>query len=145
MTDPDEKQDDLFGIDPNDATLLEQVIDPEVRHKWPESLAAMLDVVAAAYRADGMETTQAAKLAGKAMHSLAKYHGGRMFYLPNNREAECAIRDREIFHAWMRGKLSAADVAERYRISYARANQIIAEQRGLWWRKHNPALPGFDE
>ena len=138
------EQNELFELDENDAALLDQVIDPEVRHKWPESLAAMLDVVAAAFRADGLPADRAARLAGKAMHALAIYHGGRMFYLPRNSEVEYAIRDRQLFHLWMTGQATAPELASRYRMSYQRAMQIIAEQRGLWQRKHAPPLPGFD-
>ena len=61
-----------------------------------------------------------------------------------NSEVECAIRDRRIFHLWMTGKADPQQIAERYRISYVRALQIIGEQRGLWQRKYAPALPGFD-
>lgn len=134
-------QQEMFELSAEEAALLDQVIDPEIRHRWPESLAAMLDVVAAAFRSDGTPPDKAMRLAGKAMHALALYHGGRVFYLPRNAEAEYAIRDREIFDAWMRGQATPDQLAGRYRISYVRTMQIIAEQRGLWRKKWAPELP----
>lgn len=140
----DEQQPQLFEIDPADARLLEQVVEPEVLAEWPRSLAAMMDVAAAALKVDGLPPEQATRLAGKVLHALARYHGGRAHYLPNNTEGETAIRDRQIFQLWMHGTCTPNQLVDRYRISYQRVMQIIAEQRGLWQRKHAPQLPGLD-
>lgn len=134
-------QPDLFEIEGDMADLLEHAADPAYRDKWEESLAAMFDVVAAIFRREGLSGNQAARLAGKAVHGLAKYHGGRHFYLPKNEALDRAIRDRVMFHRWMNGKATPERLASDNGMTYTRVMQILAEQRQLWWRQNQPELP----
>jgi len=136
-------QPELFEITDDMATLLEHAADPEHKDKWEESLAAMFDVAAAIFRREGLNDNDAANLAGKAVHGLAKYHGGRHFYLPRNESLDRAIRDRVMFHRWMNGQATPEQLADEQDMTYTRVMQIIAEQRALWRRKHEPGLPGF--
>lgn len=136
-------QSELFAIDDNMSTLLEHAADPEHRDKWEESLAAMFDVAAAIFVREGIDQARAARLAAKAIHGLAKYHGGRHFYLPKNEALDRAVRDRVLFHRWMHGRAKPEQLADEYDMTYTRVMQIIAEQRSLWRQKFQPSLPGM--
>lgn len=139
------EQGEMFELTPADIDVLNHAIDIEVRDKWRESLAGMLDVAAAALRQKGFDHDEASALAAFVMHALAIYHGGRHFYLPKNGYLEKAIRDRQLFHAWMRGEQDPWQLADEHGVTYTRVMQVIQEQRGLWRKKHEPQLPGFDD
>ncbi|MCB1762189.1 MAG: hypothetical protein KDI27_03495 [Gammaproteobacteria bacterium] len=117
------------------ADLLENEADPSLLDNWEKSLAEMFDVVAAILRREGVGDGLATRMAGKAVHGLAKYHGGRHFYLPKNEALDRAIRDRLMFHRWMSGKATPNELAAANGVSYTRVMQILAKQRRLWWKK----------
>lgn len=147
MSDQIAEKDDqigLFEIDKKTLVLLDEIADPELRHKWPDAMAGMFDVVASAFRHEGFEADKAARLAGLAVRSISIYHGGRQTYLPIGIAANF-VRDREIFHAWMSGKATPDDLVLTYKLSYQRVMQILDEQRKLWRKRFAPMLPGFDD
>lgn len=140
-------QPELFELTEEEAERLEQaadlLADPDVKHKWPQSLAGMMDVLASAHRADGMNPDQAMRLAAKGIVALARYHGGRQFYLPTNDALDLAVRDRMLFDRWMRGLATPEQLADEIDTTYTRVMQIIAAQRSLWRKRHDPELPGI--
>lgn len=136
-------QPDLFDIDEDVTALLEHVAEPEHLEKWKKTLSEIFDVAAAVFRREGFDEVRAAELAAKTIHAIAWYHGGRFIYLPTNQSASLAVRDRTMFHAWMTGKATPEQLADKHGISYTRVMQIIAEQRVLWRRRHEPELPGM--
>lgn len=147
MTDiqpPEDSQIGLFEIDDKAIELLDEIADPELRHKWPETMASMFDVVASSFRHEGFEPDKAARLAGLAVRSISIYHGGRPVYLPKGLGGTF-LRDREMFHLWMSGKATPDDLVNTHKLSYQRVMQVLDEQRKLWRKKHAPMLPGFDD
>lgn len=136
-------QSELFECTDDLAQLLEHAEATELKDKWPESLAAMLDVAAAVLRREGFEPERAMKLAGKVLYAESIYHGGRHFYLPKNDALDHAIRNRALFHRWMRGEATPEKLAEELGVTYTRIMQILSDQRKLWREKHEPQLPGF--
>lgn len=107
--------------------------DEALRHAWPQALADMVSVVAAAYRREGQDGESAREQAFTAVRALAHYHGGRMFYLPKGESLDRAIRDRRIFEEM--GKRSAKDLAVAHGLTEQRVYEIHREQRMLFQQR----------
>lgn len=110
----------------------------EIEDAWPQLLLDMLQVVQAAYVDAGAKTEQARELAFVALRALAKYHGGRTFYLPRGDGLEQALRDARMWDEF-NGK-NIGELCTRYRLTEQRVYQVLAEQRTLRSRKIQPAL-----
>lgn len=143
-------QSELFEISPEDAarieaaakTLTESRVQQDP-HKWPRTLAAMVDILVSLFRTEGIPNDQAIALATKGVIALARYEGGRFHYLPTTESLETATRDRAMFQRWMRGLATPDQLAADTGLGYVRVMQIIAEQRRLWRQAHEPGLPGL--
>lgn len=133
-------QDELFEITPDVAAVLQHAPDPELRRRWPRSLAALFDVADAALRDQGMDPRESEAMAARVVMALSLYHGGHHFYLPRGKSLEKAIRDRIIHNRWQRGGFSVDEAAAEYGMTPTRILQIIKEQSVLWRERHQPKL-----
>jgi len=116
---------------------------PEVaRNRWPADLVALLDVAAQAL-AEQMPEAQAEQVATTVVAAIARYHGGRMFYLPKGQGLERALRDRAIYRQYQHSRGSILQLVEHYHLSEQAVYKIIDEQRSLHIRRIQPSLP-FD-
>lgn len=140
-------QPELFELTDDEAEQLAHAVDlledPDVKCKWPHSLAGMLDVAAAVLRREALDTDLAESLAGKVIVALSRYHGARQHYLPTSDLLELALRDRNLYWRWMRCCATPDQLAAETGLTYTRIMQIIAEQRKLWRKRHEPGLPGL--
>ena len=139
----DGSQNELFELTEDDLDQLEKMVDPEIRHKWPQNAAIIIDIAASALRNDGIEHECATNLAGKSLWAIANYEGGRHFYLPRGDELKAFIRNRELYHAWQRGA-KYDQLAAQSGLTLTRVLQIINEHAALWRRGHMPQLPGME-
>lgn len=130
-------ENDLFDADiPED--VLDHLDEAEIRGAWPQSLVDMLQVVEVELRHKGFDDAEAGRIAGWALQALARYFGGRMWYLPKGEKLANALRDREIFRAMRRGGAKA--LAVRYGLTEQRIYEIYREQRTLYQRRHQCEL-----
>ncbi|WP_085919073.1 Mor transcription activator family protein [Halomonas sp. CSM-2] len=114
-----------FGI-PNDAL---DYLDPEILKKWPQGLSDMLTVVESAHIRAGDEPTIARRRAFAAVRAISSFAGGRSLYVPQGRQLDRALRDREIWERH-RGD-NIPQLVEDYELTEAQIYSILAEQRKL--------------
>lgn len=103
--------------------------DAGVKKVWPEILARMIDVLAAAYRRRGKSPEDALQEARLVVIELATYLGGQAIYLPRGSRLKEALRDHSIWIEWT-GKNTRA-LAEKHALTVARIQQICQAQRAL--------------
>ncbi|NVF15978.1 Mor transcription activator family protein [Vreelandella maris] len=114
-----------FGI-PNDAL---DYLDPEILKKWPQGLSDMLTVVENAHVRAGDEPKIARRRAFAAVRAISSFAGGRSLYVPQGRQLDRALRDREIWERH-RGD-NIPQLVEDYELTEAQIYSILAEQRKL--------------
>ena len=140
---------DLFPIDDEAAALLAHtrlmLDDPEIRARWPQTLADFLDIGAAALIRAGVPQDQALVWAAHVVIAQAHYRGGDHWYLPRGETLTTAVRNRLGFQRWFLGRATVADLKEEWGTTETRVFQIIAEQRELWRKRHAPQLPGMSD
>jgi Mor family transcriptional regulator len=103
-----------------------QVDEPSAR--WPQSLADMVDVAAQALAAEG---DRAQGLARQVLYALAKYHGGRQFYLPTGDALDRAIRDTRLWQEYTGRPEDIARFVRETGLTEQAVYRILAEQRRL--------------
>lgn len=133
--------DDLFDAEGIPEDVLDHLDDIEIRRAWPQTLVDMVQVVEAEYRREGLDEQDAGRFAIRAIKALAKYHGGRMWYLPKGERLDNALRDRRIFKQLRRGGAKA--LAVEHKLTEQRIYEIYREQRALFQRRHQGTL--FDD
>lgn len=126
------------GVDATDTEMMAHLDDPEIRHKWPQALAGFLDVATDGLIRSGREKADATNAAIIAVRSLARYQGGRMFYLPKGDALEKALRDYQIWNEF-RGR-NQDELATKYRLTVVQIYSILREQRALHRKKVQPGL-----
>lgn len=137
------EQDDLFA---NDHSLIGQLIDQldhippeEIKHRWPQSLAEMVDVIACELVRQNVEKAQAQLMASKLASIIAHYLGGRSTYIPTGETLKDALRDYLIY-AKFNGK-NIRELCEEFSLSESHIYGIIRQQRGLLKRRYQRELP----
>lgn len=103
--------------------------EPVLKGRWPEALIEMRDVTVYALR-DDIGEEAARKLGEKVVLEIARYMGGRCFYLPNGRRLERFVRNQNIWEDHTAG-MSVNALAKRYRLTHASIYQILDQQRTL--------------
>lgn len=131
----------LAGLDPDHIDRLAEQL-PDVSDQWPRTLAELVDVLAAGLKRRGRDDATAEQDARFAVLTIARYRGGRQFYLPAGDDLDRALRDTEIYQRWSRGE-NIHDLARASDVSETRIYQIIAAQRRLRFRRQQRVLP-FD-
>ncbi|SES15186.1 Transcriptional regulator, Middle operon regulator (Mor) family [Vreelandella subterranea] len=114
-----------FGI-PNDAL---DYLDPEILKKWPQGLSDMLTVVENAHIRAGDDQKVARRRAFAAVRAISSFAGGRSLYVPQGRQLDRALRDREIWERHTGDNIQ--QLVADYGISEAQVYSILAEQRKL--------------
>ncbi|WKD29561.1 hypothetical protein NDQ72_06350 [Halomonas sp. KG2] len=128
MTSHKHKVDNLdlgFGI-PTDAL---DYLDPEILKKWPQGLSDMLTVVENAHIRAGDEPKVARSRAFAAVRAISSFAGGRSLYVPQGRQLDRALRDREIWERHTGDNIP--QLVEDYDLTEAQIYSILGEQRKL--------------
>jgi Mor family transcriptional regulator len=119
---------ELFADLPMPAPL-DACLPVEIEDVWPKLLVEMLQVVQAAYSEAGAKPDLARGLAITGLRALARYHGGRTFYLPRGDKLEQALRNAQIWDEFS-GK-NVGDLSAKYRLTEQMVYQVLAEQRAI--------------
>ncbi|WIX31229.1 Mor transcription activator family protein [Salinicola sp. JS01] len=129
---------DLFGGEalPDDA--LDRMSAPEIRNRWPQALSDMIAVIEAANLRAGDDPDTARRRAYRAVRALAHFAGGRQLYVPQGRNLDRALRDREIFARYTGDNVP--ELAKHYALSEMYVYSILSEQRELHRRRVQPEL-----
>ncbi|NVF14988.1 Mor transcription activator family protein [Vreelandella maris] len=114
-----------FGI-PADAL---DYLDPEILKKWPQGLSDMLTVVENAHVRAGDEPKVARSRAFAAVRAISSFAGGRSLYVPQGRQLDRALRDREIWERHTGDNIP--QLVEDYDLTEAQIYSILSEQRKL--------------
>lgn len=114
-----------FGI-PDDAL---DYLDPEILKKWPQGLSDMLSVVENAYILAGDDPKVARSRAFAAVRAISSFAGGRSLYVPQGRQLDRALRDREIWERHTGDNIP--QLVEDYDLTEAQIYSILGEQRKL--------------
>ena len=132
---------DLFA---DDHEALGQLVDrmdlipiDELKAKWPQSLADLADVMASELKREGV--AEPGVKSRKLALVLAHYLGGRAYYIPTGEKLKAALRDLEIFERWYQNE-PMDSIATHYKLSHPQLYVIIAEQRKLHRKRHQPDL-----
>lgn len=131
---------DMFG-DEIPADALEHMLSPEMRAKWPEALANLVDVITAAHQRAGEDMDSARTRALITVRALSIYAGGRPLYLPKRGVLDRALRDREMWERYTGNNVDA--LADAYALTRVGVYKILGEQRALFRNRIQPML--FDE
>ena len=109
----------------------------ELKAKWPQSLADLADVIASELKREGVADPGAKSR--KLALVLAHYLGGRAYYIPTGEKLKAALRDLEIFERWYQNE-PMDSIATHYKLSHPQLYVIIAEQRKLHRKRHQPDM-----
>ncbi|MGL6004460.1 Mor transcription activator family protein [Aeromonas sobria] len=139
-----EQNQDLFA---DDHALLGQLVDrldqipaSELTAKWPKALSELVDVLACELVRGGMEPDLAKAQARKLVLVQAHYMGGRAYYIPTGDHLKAALRDRAIWDEFNGRNID--QLARKHGLSVPQTYAVVAEQRELTRRRHQPDLFG---
>lgn len=128
---------DMFGDElPSD--ILEHLLAPEIRAKWPKALADLVTVIETANGRAGDDQDAARDRAFIVVRALSTYAGGRPLYIPKDDVLERALRDREIWERFQGNNID--ELASTFDLTVKRVYSIIAEQRSLHRQRMQPSL-----
>ncbi|WNL39845.1 Mor transcription activator family protein [Halomonas sp. PAMB 3232] len=125
MTSHDDNFDLGFDV-PGDAL---DYLDPEILKKWPQGLSDMLTVIESEYVRGGDDMKAARRRAFAAVRAISGFAGGRSLYVPQGRQLDRALRDREIWERHTGDNIPT--LVEDYTLTEAQIYSILAEQRKL--------------
>ena len=108
-----------------------------LKAKWPQSLADLADVMASELKREGV--AEPGVKSRKLALVLAHYLGGRAYYIPTGEKLKAALRDLEIFERWYQNE-PMDSIATHYKLSHPQLYVIIAEQRKLHRKRHQPDM-----
>ncbi|ASX11592.1 transcriptional regulator [Aeromonas dhakensis] len=140
-----EQHQDLFADD--HASLgqlvdrLDQIPASELTAKWPKALSELVDVLACELVRGGMAQEQAKAQARKLALVQAHYMGGRAYYIPTGDHLKAALRDRAIWDEFNGRNID--QLARKHSLSVPQTYAVVAEQRELTRRRHQPDLFGY--
>ena len=102
---------------------------------WPETLAELVEVVAASLTRTGPADPEAAARA--VALDLGTWMGGSARYLPRGRRLRLAARDLSIYRDHRRGATTAT-LAARHRLTPRQVRRILADQAAIHARLVHP-------
>lgn len=120
---------DPMGGDPWDVARASATDMREARHRWPQTLADLFDVLFAYNRRAGMDEAAAERDATERTFLLADYIGPRMVYLPSGEKLRLAVRDLSIFRN--PAHRDVFELARLHKMTVQQVYNIIAEQTRL--------------
>lgn len=120
---------DPMGGDPWDVARVSAADMREARHRWPQTLADLFDVIYAYNRRVGMADDTAERDATERTFLIADYIGPRMMYLPSGDKLRMAVRDLCIFRN--PAHRDVFELARIHKMSVQQVYNIIGEQTRL--------------
>lgn len=133
-------QSELFQDSEDLDQLLEHMGDVEQsRHRWPQLLAELVDVMADHFhRRRKMADEAAASEAAQVVTVLAHYFGGRLTYLPKDEKLKLAVRDNLI---WLEfNGRNVPTLSKKHNLTEMQVYNIIREQRSLHVERVQPDM-----
>ncbi|ELO0986305.1 positive regulator of late transcription [Citrobacter freundii] len=134
------QQSELFEHDPAVHQLLDHIDNipvAELEHHWPQMLVALVDVMEAELKRLNVGA-DSRMLARKLALAMSHYMGGRQYYLPSGDKLVNALRDDMIYSRFNGRNLET--LRREHRLSQTQIYDIIARQRKLHTRRHQPDL-----
>lgn len=132
-------QHDLFEHDPAIRQLIghiDNIPAPELESRWPRSVVDLIDVLENELKRQNVSNPR--ELARKQAVALSCFLGGRQFYIPCGDTILTALRD-DLLYCQFNGR-NMEELRRQYRLSQPQIYQIIARQRKLHTRRHQPDL-----
>lgn len=117
---------------------LDQIPASELTAKWPKALSELVDVLACELVRGGMAQEHAKAQARKLALVQAHYMGGRAYYIPTGDHLKAALRDRAIWDEFNGRNID--QLARKHGLSVPQTYAVVAEQRELNRRRHQPDL-----
>lgn len=109
-------------------------VSPDHPYRGPELLIELVDHLAAALEARGIERSEARAGAVEAVREVTRVYGGGRVWIPrpaHNRSTlswfEISARDLEVWRMYRRGNIS--DVCQRFGLSRAAVSKIVHRVR----------------
>jgi len=106
--------------------------------RWPEGLVGLLKVQEAEFQRVGLAPETAYLLAKAGIMAIAKYYGGRQWYLPKGDGLHTALRDAEIYRRANRDNIE--ELADEYKLTVQSIYRIVKEQQRLHVEKRQGQL-----
>ncbi|ECI5214679.1 positive regulator of late transcription [Salmonella enterica subsp. diarizonae] len=132
-------QQDLFENDPMVSQLMahiDKIPAPELEARWPRSLVDLIDVLENDLKRQSI--SDARGIARRQAVALSCYLGGRQYYIPCGDTILTALRD-DLIYCQFNGR-NMEELRREHRLSQPQIYQIIARQRQLHTRRHQPDL-----
>ncbi|HCN7970909.1 TPA: positive regulator of late transcription [Escherichia coli] len=132
-------QQDLFEHDPAVSQLMDHIDNipaPEQEARWPRALVELVDALETELKRQGVD--DARSIARKQVMSLSWFLGGRQYYIPRGDALLAALRD-DLIYCQFNGR-NIEELRREHRLSQPQIYKIIARQRKLHSRRHQPDL-----
>jgi Mor family transcriptional regulator len=136
-----------FGLESPQGGRMEDPMNPDGiadygvaadRSRWPKDFSLLVDVIRAELDKPPLDRTNPS-LAVDIAFAIAKWGGGRSFYLPNGKRIEAALLHERIFCDWSR--FSPRELSERYRLSEQHIYSVLRNMLKIHREKTEPELP----
>ncbi|EFB0319301.1 transcriptional regulator [Salmonella enterica] len=118
---------------------LDSIPEDELKKSWPKMLFALVEVVSAELRRQGLEPAEAGRLARKTIAAQAGYMGGRAYYLPMGESLFAELRNHEMFSRWSNGE-KVEKLRREYHMSETQIYAVIRDQHKRYRRRTQPDL-----
>lgn len=105
---------------------------------WAPMLATLVELVQAVFMRRGRSIDQARLEARAVVVEMAKYFGGRVWYMPRGERLHNALRDIEI--AGRMGVERPEALAEEFGLSITRIYKISSQQRSIRREQRNRSI-----
>lgn len=124
----------------NSDDVLEHLADTQIeqRHRWPEALTELINVLTASMRNQGAGEQEAKQQAIRLALDIADHFGGMQLYVPKGTLLKTLARNIQIWHDFTGD--NAKTLARQYGLTEVRLYEIIREQRQLQAAKHQGDL-----
>ncbi|CDL79745.1 Mor transcription activator family protein [Xenorhabdus cabanillasii] len=119
---------------------LDTIPEAELRARWPQLLADMVDLFSTELQRQGYDGPAARLSASKLVSSLAHYYGGRAVYLPTGETLKAALRDNQLFSEWSRSRGNVDVLARKYSLTNSTVYAILRQQLALHRKRYQPGL-----
>ena len=107
-------------------------------HKYPKTISNLMDVIESLLlRVWSFNKEKARSVAESVIIEIAKYHGGKMVYIPIGNALKVALKHRQIFMDW-KADMPVDDISSKHEISIQTVYKVIKQQRKL---NREKALP----
>lgn len=113
----------------NRVQRLDRADDGVVRDKWPRTLVDLVDVATNDMKHAGINPNEASRCARISVGAIARYHGGRVFYLPRGEALEQALRNQQIWQEFTGDNVQA--LVAKFKLSDKQIYQVLNQHRQL--------------